>query len=133
MSTKLSTLRESPITVYVLELQDGCYYVGQSCKFRERIYQHFTNKGSAWTRLHPPVKVICAKTVKTRDWKVAERIENRLTIFLMRHHGWTRVRGGFWSNTCEISTARNLEHHNKHSVIESGKRSSLPTNSGGGV
>ena len=117
MLIETPTLRSSPITIYVLLLQDDCYYVGQSCKFLSRISDHFNGKGSAWTRLHPPVAILCAKTVKTRDWKIAERFENRLTPLLIVSHGWKHVRGGFWSNICEKSTVRNLQHHNKGFVL----------------
>lgn len=116
-----STIRSSPITIYVLMLHDDRYYVGQSCKFVERISTHFLGKGSAWTRLHPPKAVLCAKTVKTRDWKVAERYENRITLFLMSKHGWRNVRGGFWSNVCEMSTRAGLSHHHKARILRQGE------------
>ncbi|MGK9145974.1 alpha/beta hydrolase [Xanthomonas euvesicatoria] len=90
----------------------------QSCKFVERIAAHFQGKGSAWTRRHSPVAVLCAKTVRTRDWKVAERIENRLTLFLMSKHGWQKVRGGFWSNVCERSISGGLVHHPKAYILK---------------
>lgn len=112
-----STIRSSPIAIYVLALENGCYYVGQSCKFVERIAAHFQGKGSAWTQLHSPVAVLCAKTVRTRDWKVAEQFENRLTLFLMSKHGWQKVRGGFWSNVCERSTSGGLVHHRKAYIL----------------
>jgi predicted GIY-YIG superfamily endonuclease len=117
MQNDSSTIRKSAITVYVLSLQGNRYYVGQSCNVVSRIAEHFTGKGAAWTKLHPPLTVLCAKTLKTRDWKVAERFENRLTLFLMVHHGWKNVRGGFWSNTCETSTISNIKHHNKDFVL----------------
>ncbi len=113
----ISTIRSTPIIVYALALEDGCFYVGQSCKFIERVAAHFDGKGSAWTRRHRPVAVLCAKTVRTRDWKVAERFENRLTVFLMAKHGWQKVRGGFWSNICEKSTRGGLIHHGKTHVL----------------
>lgn len=119
MTTPVPTIRKSPITLYVLALQGGRYYAGQSCHFVSRIDKHFSNKGSAWTRLHPPVAVVYAKTIRTRDWKVAERFENRITLLLMARHGWRNVRGGFWSNACEMATARNLQHHRKGWVLES--------------
>ncbi|MFC3656501.1 GIY-YIG nuclease family protein [Xanthomonas hyacinthi] len=112
-----STIRSSPITIYVLALENGCYYVGQSCKFIERIAAHFQGKGSSWTKRNPPIAVLCAKTVRTCDWKVAERFENRLTLFMMSKHGWKNVRGGFWSNVCERSTSGGLMHHRKAHIL----------------
>jgi cullin-4 len=112
-----STIRRFPISIYVLQLTDGCYYVGQSCHLPSRIAEHFSGKGSAWTRLHTPEVVLCARTLRTLDWKIAEKAENRLTRFLMSKFGWKNVRGGYWSNVCNQSIAANLRHHGFDSLV----------------
>jgi len=47
---------------YALECEDGYYYIGKSTNVEHRISRHFSNgpkSGSAWTRLHKPVRVAC--------------------------------------------------------------------------
>ena len=43
--------------VYVLRLQDHCWYVGYSVSPEVRIASHFMGRGLQWTRLHPSVAV----------------------------------------------------------------------------
>lgn len=50
------------IKTYALELEDGCWYVGKTEHYDHRIKKHFSKGGgTAWTRLHRPVKVACVK------------------------------------------------------------------------
>lgn len=44
--------------VYVLLLDNNNIYVGYSCSVEKRIKQHFDGKGSSWTKLHKPVRVL---------------------------------------------------------------------------
>ena len=103
--------RRRHVVLYVLQLEHGCYYVGQSSGFEERVEDQFKGKGSAWTRVHRPIKVLSTRPAETKNWKLAEAIENQLTLTLMRTHGWQRVRGGFWTTVSEIDTEKNLRHH----------------------
>jgi len=73
--------------VYVLKLQDHCFYVGFSQDLETRIATHFMGKGSQWTRLHPPIGI---ESIQPGD----EAIEQLTTIALMAQRGWEKVRGG---------------------------------------
>ena len=44
--------------IYVLMLRDYKFYIGQSANPDSRIRKQFDGKGSAWTKLYPPVEVI---------------------------------------------------------------------------
>ena len=76
---------------YVLELEDGNYYCGISQHVCKRIGDHILNKGSRWTKLHKPVRVVETCIIMDADPKVWEK---RRTLELMREYGWRRVRGG---------------------------------------
>ncbi len=76
--------------VYILELTDGCLYVGYSDDIESRIEEHFAGEGSAWTKAHSPVKVLHTLYGKT---KIDESSE---TLKLMAKYGWKKVRGGPW-------------------------------------
>ena len=67
-------------SVYVLRLQDHCWYVGYSADPETRIASHFLGRGAQWTRLHPPVVV---ESLQPGD----EKLENVVTIALMVKRG----------------------------------------------
>ena len=71
--------------VYVLRLQDGCFYVGWTADVETRIATHFLGRGAQWTRLHPPEGVISVTPGDTT-------LENTTTIALMAKYGWKLVR-----------------------------------------
>lgn len=101
------------ITVYVLQLQHGCLYVGQSTVPLSRLAAHEAGKAAAWTRAHPPISLLGTRPAGTTDPKQAEQLENQLTWALMRVHGWQRVRGGFFCAVSEAETRKNLQHHRR--------------------
>ena len=75
-------------SLYVLELEDGKYYVGKTTDVKRRIKQHAEGKGSEWTWTYRPVKVLETRIVKT------EHDENNLTKDYMKKYGVDNVRGG---------------------------------------
>lgn len=44
--------------VYVLELESGKYYIGESINPKKRIEVHFNGFGSQWTKLYPPIQAL---------------------------------------------------------------------------
>lgn len=74
--------------LYVLQLQNGKYYVGKTDDLATRYSQHKSGNGSEWTRLHKPVKIL-----ETRQLK-SDEDETTLTKELMKKHGPDNVRGG---------------------------------------
>ena len=73
--------------VYVLRLQDNCWYVGWTEDVETRIASHFLGRGAQWTRLHKPEAVESVQPGNTM-------LENAMTIALMAKYGWKLVRGG---------------------------------------
>lgn len=98
--------------LYVLRLQDDCFYIGQSRteNFEARIQKHFRGKGSAWTRLHPPIEMI-EKQLVFGSYREIELKENEKVVEYMRRYGMGKVRGGFFASVDETVTEKNLRHH----------------------
>jgi len=44
--------------IYVLELEDDCFYVGISFNLNLRIAQHLSGVGALWTKMHKPIKIV---------------------------------------------------------------------------
>jgi predicted GIY-YIG superfamily endonuclease len=44
--------------VYLLECEKGKYYVGKTKAIRKRVIDHFIGKGSEWTKLYKPIKIL---------------------------------------------------------------------------
>lgn len=81
--------------IYVLELEDGCYYVGQTTAPTTRLQQHRDGKGSAWTRLHAPVRMCNLR--KVRAGPEAGLEEDKETKTWMMRKGVDFVRGGAYA------------------------------------
>jgi predicted GIY-YIG superfamily endonuclease len=78
--------------VYALELENSKYYIGFSDNVNVRLKKHFSGEGSAWTKMHKPIKVIeCVIGDKS-----LERIK---TLEYMSKFGWENVRGAAWCMT----------------------------------
>jgi predicted GIY-YIG superfamily endonuclease len=76
--------------VYVLRLEDDCYYIGSSYTLNQRLAQHWGGNGAKWTRLHKPIEVVevIYPAVKTT--------ENETTKRYMEKFGADKVKGGSW-------------------------------------
>jgi len=75
--------------VYVLRLEDGCWYVGHAMNLRNAIKQHFI-KGNRvqWTTRHKPI---------TLQTYMPANIQTKLAITtdLIRLYGLDKVRGSY--------------------------------------
>jgi hypothetical protein len=80
------------MAVYTLELDGGNYYVGFTDDIPKRMAEHFLGRGSHWTRLHPPIKVL--EVVPGN-----KELESAKTIALMCRVGYRKVRGAAWCST----------------------------------
>ena len=98
-----NTLAEHDRIIYVLELENNNYYVGQTTT-KDRFKQQSKSKGAEWTKLHPPIKIVKIIPIDLKEYSHAEIIENRVTIEYMNKYGFNNVRGGFWCNT-------SINHH----------------------
>ena len=82
--------------VYVLILEDMCWYVGKTANLENRIQQHQKGQGSMWTKKHHFVKLHHYEEVSNRS---SSSEESRRTAELMFKHGVNRVRGGEFIKT----------------------------------
>ena len=53
--------------VYILLCQDGSYYTGYTKDLEKRFTQHLNGKGSRYTRMKKPKKVVYTETLGTRS------------------------------------------------------------------
>ena len=76
--------------VYVIELQDCCYYVGKTDNLQRRLEEHQQGKGSKWTRRHPFVRHCYHEEVDTAH---SSGLETKITASEMLDKGVNCVRG----------------------------------------
>lgn len=81
------------VFVYVLQLEEGKYYVGKTTNCAFRLEQHFTSCGSAWTKKYKPINVV--ELIPNCD----QYDEDKHTIKYMEKYGINNVRGGSFCET----------------------------------
>jgi predicted GIY-YIG superfamily endonuclease len=74
--------------IYVLLLQDDCWYVGKTTDLQKRIDQHMNGDGALWTRIHRPIEVASSQK-KVGYWDEDNKVKS-----LMLNYGIEKVRGG---------------------------------------
>jgi hypothetical protein len=79
-------------TIYILQLEHDKYYVGIAKNSEKRILQHFEYNGSAWTKLHKPVRIL-------NQFVGDEFDEEKYTLQAMDKYGVDNVRGGSY---CQV-------------------------------
>lgn len=92
-------------TVYVLQCEDNKYYVGSTKNRKQRYREHFESLkgGSAWTRLHKPIRVIAEyKRIPNR---YLMGVESQKTAESMMKYGVNNVRGAAYCNSREYTTS----------------------------
>ncbi len=100
-------------SLYVLELESGCFYVGITTQLVKRMPQHEEAKGAARTKRHPPVRLLEWEDLRTGDIRAAEAMEDDQTVRWMQRHGRERVRGGHFSECDQGRVERALQRHKK--------------------
>lgn len=76
------------VTVYVLKLEYGKYYIGKTNNSSVRIDQHFNNNGNSWTKKYNPIEIV--ELFSNSD--IYD--EDKITIKYMGIYGIDNVRGG---------------------------------------
>ena len=76
------------VHIYILQLEQGKYYVGKTNNPDFRLEQHLNVYGSAWTHKYKPIKVI--KLINNCD----DFDEDKWTVKYMEKYGIDNVRGG---------------------------------------
>ena len=79
--------------VYVLELENNCFYIGSSQRLGKSLGEHFDGKNIAWTRDNRVIKVLELITIKPGFGSHLE-LKERLLIDYISRYGWENVRGG---------------------------------------
>ena len=95
--------------LYVLELEDDCYYVGiADGDTKIRFKSHMAGHGSKWTKLHKPLQrdepmlVLEMGVGVDNPFNLIEVDESTVTYHLMCEKGFDKVRGSGWSQ-CVLS------------------------------
>ena len=85
--------------LYVLELEDGCWYCGHTQDPLKRMHDHAMGWGSAWCKLHKPLTPVDAHFTKWEIPDMGERerddLEDMLCETLQVKYGLNKVRGGY--------------------------------------
>ena len=76
------------VFIYVLQLQEGKYYVGKTNNPQFRLESHFNSNGSEWTKLYKPLRLLELKP-NCDDYD-----EDKITRQYMDKYGIHNVRGG---------------------------------------
>lgn len=90
---------EKTIYLYVLKLENGCWYIGMTRNVRKRFELHKKNKGSMWTRKNKPIEIHQIISTKTNDDSEASAMEDQLTLDWAEAQGYDYVRGGGYCQT----------------------------------
>jgi predicted GIY-YIG superfamily endonuclease len=77
--------------LYILELQQGKYYVGKTGDITRRLNDHCSGKGSEWTKKYPFVKLLHAES-NSDPFDEDKNVKK-----LMLEKGIENVRGGVYS------------------------------------
>ena len=87
--------------LYILSLEDGCYYVGSTTRLDKRFKEHVQGTGAAWTKLHPPLGKELMQTWEIPNMSLfqVEQMEDVLTVAMQKKYGLNRVRGGYTVQT----------------------------------
>ncbi|CAN0060893.1 unnamed protein product, partial [Ectocarpus sp. 13 AM-2016] len=103
--------------VYVLKLEDGCWFVGLADNISETVALHREQQFDGWTQAHKASQVVTREMApmvkRQKDLARWERLE---TMNIARQHGVDRVRGYNWTG-CYLTDSerqdfvRAVRHH----------------------
>jgi predicted GIY-YIG superfamily endonuclease len=97
-------------TLYILQLEDDKWYIGKTDDIHKRFEQHKNGKGSEWTRLYKPIKMVeTRKITSIHD-------ETNVTKDFMKKYGIDNVRGGAY---CQTVLSESIEETIKHELNSS--------------
>jgi predicted GIY-YIG superfamily endonuclease len=89
-------------SLYVLQLANGKYYVGKSADVIKRFTQHQSGLGSAWTKIHTPIRLVETRPI------TSPHDENNVTKDYMKKYGIQNVRGGSYAQVSIPDDARGV-------------------------
>jgi predicted GIY-YIG superfamily endonuclease len=91
--------KKAPAYVYTLNLEGGRKYVGMTTNIDQRMDQHFSGEGSAWTQKYAPVSIKSIKLAKGID--AAKKLETKTYFKMKDRHGTDMVRGAGHTTSIE--------------------------------
>jgi predicted GIY-YIG superfamily endonuclease len=75
-------------SLYVLQLENNKWYVGKTSDVAKRFKEHQSGKGSAWTAVNKPLRIVGVRPLKDAH------DETNTTKDMMKTYGIDNVRGG---------------------------------------
>lgn len=113
------------IVIYTLQLENGCFYVGKTINFANRLNQHLTGKGAEWTKFHRVIEVIDQIEFKLNSSKDEDKWENFVTIKLMKEKGWMNVRGGFGATRVNMKLLKDYNFQSTNNQLKVDERKGM--------
>lgn len=93
--------------LYVLKLENGCYYVGKSSNVNSRLNSHYSGNGSYWTKIHPPIEGNPLELIEYTPYS-----ELAKTLEYMDRYGIDSVRGSIYCRkNLSDEQRREIESH----------------------
>jgi predicted GIY-YIG superfamily endonuclease len=111
-------INKTEISIYILKLENQCYYVGQAIDVEKRINEHKNMNGSRWTTLHPLIEILDCFSANTSDVRISGEIEDKTTIDMMIKFGWKNVRGGYLNHIDEEYIKTTIIKHKIAGIYE---------------
>ena len=85
--------------LYVLELEDQCWYCGHTENPIKRMKDHMLGSGSAWCRIHKPLRPVSEHFSSWEIPHISDRqvddTEDILCEAVQEKYGLNKVRGGY--------------------------------------
>lgn len=92
-----SSYFKKPFYVYVLRLENDCWYVGISRDVEKRYKKHKKGNGSKWTKKHKPIEIVEKRLTEALVESEASIVEDQVTIEYALKYCAEKVRGGGYS------------------------------------
>ena len=93
------------VIIYILQCQNGKYYVGKTDDLATRLQKHFEGHGSIWTQRYRPIRVVNTYSCYTSF------DEDKFTKIYMKKYGIQNVRGGSYTQMKISSTQKHILQH----------------------
>lgn len=98
-------MAQQTTSIYILELEHGKYYVGESLDPIKAFEEHREGLGPVWTQIHKPIRI-----QQIMHFKQLDELDFYIKL-TMRTHGVENVRGGSWSGVRLTDADRHALHN----------------------
>lgn len=98
--------------IYVLQLTDGCFYIGKSVDITRRRKEHLVKRQETlWTKLHKAIGIVSITDLGIVSSEESDFYENVKTLEYMLLYGVTNVRGGYFHKSRTEDTIFSLHRY----------------------